>query len=262
MTARKKLTDALKRSWLALAIACVVAAGAFAATVYELRMQVARQGAATRGDLQALRGELQEIRRLLESSAGEKEDEMGPARSVRVRIAGQPSLGNPRASLVMVEFTDFQCPYCASHHTRTFEGLKKAFVDTNQMRYVSVDFPLDFHKEAFKAAEAAHCAEEKYWPMYSLLFANFRNLEPGNLLKYAEKLALNPATFKACLDSGRYAEKVRQGLAKGRSIGVEGTPTFVIGRAEGSVVRGRVIVGAQPPEVFTEIIRSHLALRR
>jgi protein-disulfide isomerase len=262
MTARKIFPDALPRSWMVMVGACVVAAAILAATVHELRSLVTAQAAATHEDLQALRGDLRDIRRLLEAGANETDDNAPPAPAVRVRIAGQPSLGNPQASLVMVEFTDFQCPYCARHHADAFARLKKAFVDTQQMRYVTVDFPLDFHRQAFKAAEAAHCAENRYWDMHGALFANFRTLEPEHLIKLAGDLGLNPAAFRACLDSGRFAEKVRQGLAKGRSVGVDGTPSFVIGRAEGSIVRGRLIVGAQPAEVFQEIIQSHLALRR
>jgi protein-disulfide isomerase len=249
-------------------VAALLVAVASVALVYQgLRSEMSAQNAATREELQGIRTELRQIRETLEAndaSDGPEEAAPTPAQNtVRFNFGGFPALGNPRATLVMVEFTDFQCPYCARYHATTYGALKKAYVDTQRMRYVTVDFPLDFHALAFKAAEAAHCGDQQgqYWPLHDRLFQSGGRLEPENLLKLAQGLGLNMAAFKACLDGGATADRVRKGLAQGESLGVDGTPTFIIGRAEGSVVRGRMIVGAYPTKVFDDLIQSHLALK-
>ncbi len=252
-------------------IAAVLAAALVAAVgvgwVYQtLRAELAAQSAATRQELQGIRGELRQIRENLESDDSDgpdKPDSPLAQNTVYFNFSGFPALGNPRATLVMVEFTDFQCPYCARYQTTTFAQLKKAYVDTQRLRYVIVDFPLDFHPLAFKAAEAAQCGDQqgKYWPMHDKLFQATPHLEPPRLLEMAKEAGLDVPRFKTCLDQSTTADRVRKGLSQGEALGVDGTPSFVIGRAEGSVVRGRMLVGAYPTQVFEEVIQSHLALK-
>ena len=115
------------------------------------------------------------------------------------------------------------------------------------------DFPLPNHGEAFKAAEAAHCAGEqgKYWEMHDAMFANIRNLFVPALKETARKLGLDGARFDACLDSGKHAANVRADYQLGESMGVNSTPTIYI--------NGRALVGAQPFEAFKQIIDEELA---
>ena len=115
------------------------------------------------------------------------------------------------------------------------------------------DFPLPNHSEAFKAAEAAHCAGEqgKYWEMHDAMFANIRNLFVPALKETARKLGLDGARFDACLDSGKHAANVRADYQLGESMGVNSTPTIYI--------NGRALVGAQPFEAFKQIIDEELA---
>jgi protein-disulfide isomerase len=115
------------------------------------------------------------------------------------------------------------------------------------------DFPLtSIHPEAFKASEAAHCAGEqgKYWEYHDRLFQNQRALQVDNLKKHAADLALDEAKFNACLDSGKYAGRVRTGLQEGTALGVGSTPSIFI--------NGRLVMGAQPFEAFKQIIDEEL----
>jgi len=267
-TGRVKLGGVPRRSpwWGIGAILVSVAAVALAYTA--LRGEMNAQYAATRDELEAIHSEVRQIRQQMEADASDPgdDDEADPKpvlNTVRFNVAGYPVQGNPKASLVMVEFTDFQCPYCARYHSASFPALKKAYIDSQRMRYVTVDFPLSFHELAFKAAEAAHCGERQgqYWAMHERLFRATPNLQADALVGMAQELGLNLASFKSCLESASTADLVKHGLAEANTLGVEGTPTFIIGRAEGSVVRGRMLVGAYPTQVFDDIIQSHLALK-
>ena len=126
----------------------------------------------------------------------------------------------------------------------------------NKVRIVFKDFPLPNHAEAFKAAEAAHCAGEqrKYWEMHDAMFANQRELQVPALKKAARALGLDGATFDQCLDSGRHTANVRADYELGERVGVNSTPTIYI--------NGRALVGAQPFEAFKQIIDEELARAR
>lgn len=260
-----------RTTWWGIA-GIVVLVAAVAMAYHGLRAEMNAQYVATQAQLQAIQTDLHDLRQELESEDNGGDDDnndsdsgnqdAAAAHTVHIDVAGYPSLGNPKASLVMVEFTDFQCPYCARYHATTFPVLRKDYVDTQRMRYVAVDFPLDFHSLAFKAAEASHCAGQQgeYWPIYERLFQATPHIEPANLVRIAGKLGLNTASFQTCLNQGTAVPAVRRGISEAEALGVDGTPTFIIGRAEGSVVRGRMIVGAYPTEVFDRLIRAHLAL--
>ncbi len=169
---------------------------------------------------------------------------------VEVEVAGNPTIGPDDAPVTIVEFTDFECPYCARAH-----GTVKKVLETygDKVRLVIRDFPLSFHANAQKAAEAAGCAFEqgKFEPMYDKLFANQRQLDVPSLKRFAGELGLDTAEFGECLDSGRRADEVRADAEAGSRVGVTGTPAFF--------VNGRMISGAVPFEEFKKIIDEELA---
>ena len=143
--------------------------------------------------------------------------------------------------------------------------LQREYIGPGKLRYVARDFPLEsIHPQAFKAAEAAHCAGEHkaFWEMHERLFANQRALGPGDLAGHAQALGLDVPAFQGCLASGKYAARIRQDLADGQKAGVTGTPSFFLGVIEpdGSRVKVvRVLKGAQPHAAFKEAIDSLLA---
>jgi protein-disulfide isomerase len=156
-----------------------------------------------------------------------------------ISVANDPMLGSAGAPLTIIEYTDYQCPYCGRHARAILPQIQKRYIDTGKVRYVLQDFPLSFHGYAAKAAEAAHCAGDqgKYWAMHDQLFANQGNLDKAALREYAQAIGLDAGAFNACLDSGKYTGRVDASKAQGLSYGVRGTPSFVIGHTDGDSVR-------------------------
>jgi len=160
--------------------------------------------------------------------------------------------------VTIVEFSDYQCPFCRQFVSTTLPALKNAYVDSGKARYVFRDFPIDnIHPQARKAAEAAHCAGDqgKYWEMHDLLFQNQQALAPEQLPDYAKRLGLDAAAFSACLDSAKHAGAVQQNYGDGAAAGVRGTPSFIVGRTRpDNTVEGLLIVGARPLADFRQEI--------
>jgi protein-disulfide isomerase len=173
----------------------------------------------------------------------------------RINVTVDPaSAKGPRtATVTMIEFSDFECPYC-SRAAATIKQVQQAYA--KDLRLVFRHFPLAFHQNAPKAAEAAECAREqgKFWEMHDKLFETQKSLTVPDLKKRAAELGLNAQTFGQCLDSGRQAARVKKDTAEGETYGVKATPTFF--------VNGRLVSGAYPYEYFAQLIDSELAKRK
>ncbi len=169
----------------------------------------------------------------------------------RVTLAAgdDPSLGSAKAPVTIVEFSDFQCPFC-SRAEATIEDVVARYGD--RVRLVYRDFPLDMHSNADRAAQAAECARSqgKYWEMNRAMFADASKLSAADLVETAKRIGLDPARFQGCLDSGASRDAVQKDLAEGRALGITGTPTFFI--------NGIMIVGARELQVFTDVIDDEL----
>lgn len=171
-----------------------------------------------------------------------------------VSIDDDPMKGDKNAKVTIVEFSDFQCPFCEKFYSETLPSLLKEYVDTGKVRLVYRDFPLSsIHPYAQKAAEASECADEqgKFWEYHNKLFENQAALDVTSLKKYAADLKLNTATFNDCLDSGKMMGEVTKDAADAQAAGVSGTPGFFI--------NGRFLGGAYPFESFKTIIDEELA---
>jgi len=214
-----------------------------------------------------LRAEFQVIMELLR---GRLATGSAPARpeNLVLSFGDDPAKGSKTARLVLIEFTDYECPFCARYFHDTLPALEKEYVQTGKLRYVLREFPLEsIHSQAFKAAEAALCAGEqgKYWDMHDRLFSNQEALGPGDLVAHGQAMGLDPAVFQQCLDSGRTAAKIRKDFAEGRQAGVGGTPTFFLGTVDdtGSSMKViAVITGARPFSSFKEAIDSALSAQK
>ena len=173
-----------------------------------------------------------------------------PRQEVAV-AADDPSIGPANAAVTLIEFSDFQCPFCQRVEP-TLKEIQAKYGD--RVRIVWKDFPLvQIHPQAFDAAQAGNCAREqgKFWEYKDRLFANQAALQPDALKQYATAAGLNAQTFNACLDSGKFAPKVQAALDAGGRLGIASTPTVFI--------NGRALAGAQPLEAFVPIIDEELA---
>lgn len=161
-------------------------------------------------------------------------------------------LGDPNAPVTIIEFSDYECPFCQRYYLTTYQQIKEEYVDTGKVNIVFRDFPLNFHPNAQKAAEAAECAGEqgKYYEMHDRLFESGVLGGVTTFKIYAANLGLDTEAFNECLDSGEMASEVKKDLRDGQSFGIRGTPAFII--------EGELISGAQPFEVFKNRIDSLL----
>jgi protein-disulfide isomerase len=187
-----------------------------------------------------------------------------PFPSVRMLTVGGRVLGRADAPLTMVEFTDLQCAYCARFHATTFQRIKAEYIDTGLVRYVTRDFPLDMlHQNADLAARASRCAGEQdhFWDVRTTLVTNADKLTPEFVTATAQRSNLDMQTFHACLDSVQTREGVQRDLAEGRAVGVEGTPTFIVGKTESEGLDGVRMVGNMPFEIFDAKFKELLAQR-
>lgn len=179
--------------------------------------------------------------------------------TVEVAVGTLPAAGEANAKVTIVEFSDFQCPYCKKFFDETYEQIKKDYIDTGKAKLYYRHLPLAIHPLAQDAAEASECANDqgKFWEYHDLLFEKFDSwsvlpLEefPQTLTSYAAELGLNTEEFNSCLSSDKYDEKVKKDMADGQSAGASGTPTFFI--------NGKPLVGAYPYETFKTIIEEEL----
>jgi protein-disulfide isomerase len=215
----------------------------------------------------ALQKDLEDVKALLRARLAPPAT-AGPqaalAQPVTLTIDGAPFRGRKDARVTLVEFSDFQCAFCARHSRQTLPAIVKDYVDAGTVRYVLRDFPIAaLHPGADKAHEAAHCAGEqgKYWDMHPLLFANIRGQDRAGLTAYARTLKLDAGKFEQCLTAGRHAPTIKKAIEEGQRAGVRGTPTFFVGvTGNGRTLQAtQMLRGAQPYETFKAAIETVLA---
>jgi protein-disulfide isomerase len=216
-----------------------------------------------------LQKELQAMREQLQGRPAQAQAPSVPAPETQtiVSIDGAMTKGDKNAKLTLVEFTDFQCPFCARHQRDTMPQIENEYIKTGKVRYVLRDFPLEsIHPQAFKGHEAANCAAEqnKFWEMHEKLFANQRAMTPKDVTGYAEAMGLDMGKFQSCLDTGKYAAKVRKDLTDAQKYGATGTPTFFIGLTDpksSDIKAVRKIVGAQSYAAFKDAFDTLLGAK-
>jgi protein-disulfide isomerase len=214
---------------------------------------------------QAIQKDLQEIKKMLAARPAAGAPAPEQALNAVINTDGEPTKGDKNAKLTLIEFSEYQCPFCGRHVRDTVPNIDKEYIQTGKVKYVFRDLPLEsIHKNAFKAAEAAHCAGEqkKYWEMHDRLFANQNALEPAMLTAHAQAIGLDSKKFQACLDSGKYADAIRKDIAEANKYGITGTPTTVIGMTQpgdSKIKVARVIRGAQGYNAFKAAFDELLA---
>jgi len=216
----------------------------------------------------AIQKDVEEIKAIL-LRVTEPPPSRGPVTEVSfdVPVAGRPMKGSAQAAVAIVEFSDYQCPFCGRYVAETLPRIASEYIASGRVQYFFVNFPIEsLHPQAFRAHEAALCAGEqgKYWEMHDRLFANQRALAPEDLSGHAKAIGLDMGEYTPCFDSGRTAPQVRDDQALGQRAGVGGTPLFLVGTIESgatSVEAVRAISGAQPFAVFKQTLDEVLRRR-
>jgi protein-disulfide isomerase len=221
----------------------------------------------TRDQADAILNELKDIHQLLKNqqTAAPAAAMQAAASSDRVKMSvgqGWYAMGREDAPVTMVEFTDYQCPFCRKFERDSFADLKKNYIDTGKIRFVSRDLPLEFHPNAAPAAQAVRCAGEqhKFWEMHDIIMQDTASdLGTDSILKYGDKVSLDMTTFRACLAEKRFGAAIQKDIADAGTLGISGTPSFVIAKTAPDQLDGVRIVGAVPYAVFDSAIKDVLA---
>ncbi len=175
------------------------------------------------------------------------------------------ALGDANAPITMIEFSDFQCPFCRRHYFDSHKQIVDNYVKTGKVKIIYRDFPLGFHQGAQPAAEATECAEEqgKFWEMHDKIFEEQNKLGQGtvqftvdDLKSWATDIGLDSTKFNTCLDSGKYKSEVQKDLQDGSASGVQGTPGFFIGKTNGNTAT--FVAGAYPYATLAQVIEEQL----
>jgi protein-disulfide isomerase len=186
------------------------------------------------------------------------------AESLTVSLSGAAAAGDPHAPVVIVEFTDYQCPFCGRHFETTLPEIRARYLSTGKVRYIVRDFPLsDIHPNALGAAKAARCAAaqdtSRYWQFHDALFKSQKRISPELFPQLARLAGLNLPQFQVCVASPQTAGLIERDATEARRAGLAGTPAFIIGRATGDSVHGVLIRGAYPFALFQQAIEGALA---
>jgi protein-disulfide isomerase len=227
----------------------------------------------TRDQADAILNELKEIHQLLanqqtaaaQAKPAAVQAAAAPAPSDKVKMSvgqGWYAMGREDAPVTMVEFTDYQCPFCRKFERDSFAELKKDYIDTGKVRFVSRDLPLEFHPNAAPAAQAVRCAGEqhKFWEMHDAIMQDTAtDLGTDSILKYGDKVGLNATAFRACVAEKRFGAAIQKDTADAGTMGISGTPSFVIAKTAPDQLDGVRIVGAVPYSVFDSAIKDALA---
>jgi len=221
-----------------------------------------RQVQALEEGQQQILQELRELKKLLEAMPKPPVAGSSPVATLNVR--GEPFKGEPGARIAIVEYSDFECPFCGKYSREIYPQIIDRYVKTGKVRYYFRDLPLPIHPNALPAALAARCAADqgKFWEMHDSLFANQAALSPKDFTDRAAAMGLDQAKFADCFARAKYADAIRRVAAGARQMGIDGTPAFAIGqvRADGEVITvNQVALGADSFEEFKAILDEVLA---
>lgn len=186
----------------------------------------------------------------------------------KVSLDDDPIMGDPNAPVTLIEFSDYECPFCQRHYQNTMPEIVKNYIDTGKVKLVFRDLPLSFHDPmATKAANAANCVKEQkgdtgYYSFHSSWFANTPSNGTGfndeKINEFAVKAGVDLPSFSKCVADGKYNEEVKADLAAASTYGASATPSFFVGKSSGSEIEAEMIIGAQPFSAFQTAIDKYL----
>ena len=240
---------------------------AMAASTKDEVLALKEQVKALQESQDAIQKDLGEIKKLLEAGA-RPAGQRPPAPRFEpqdISYAGAPVMGKADAPVTLIEYSDYQCPFCKRHYLNTMPSLKENYIDTGKVKFIMREFPLtSIHPRATAASMAALCAKDqgKYWEMHNILFDNQKALSDDDIKSYGETIGLAVDTFAACMDSAKYQAQVDSDLKEGQGMGIRGTPSFAVGLTSptdsDTVKVTKVIRGAQGHDAFAKEIEALL----
>ena len=198
----------------------------------------------------------------LQTGGSRKPSQPDTPKEVLVSFDDDYIKGDPKAPVTIVEFSDYQCPYCRKFHNEILPQIQKEYISKGKVRYIFRDFPLSFHKQAVPAAIAANCAGEqgKYWEMNNFLFANPGKLSTAKIIPEAESLGLDKAKFEACVNDDSKKAEVDADFKAGKKYGVRGTPSLFIGKTgDGTEMNALYLRGLRQFDSLKPIIDKKLS---
>ena len=220
------------------------------------------QAPMTRAQGEAILKELADIKRALAELKAKPAGEAEPGAPAKVRLAdvAVDVIGSPDAPVTMVEFTDYQCPFCKRFHERTWPEIKKKYVDTGKVRFVVRDMPLSFHEMALPAAIAARCAGQQgnFGRVFDALFA-LPELSTASIQAVVSSSGAADGPYRRCTAAPAVVAAISADSDEAERLGINGTPGFVIAQRKGDALEGELVVGAQPTNVFTSRLDALLA---
>jgi protein-disulfide isomerase len=175
-------------------------------------------------------------------------------------LRGDPSLGSSQAPVTIVEFSDFQCPYCKRFHDQVLPSLKADYIDKGLVRFVHKDLPLPFHEFARDAAETARCSadQRQYWSTYRALFQGQECFACKGIKTLSENAGIPPNKLEICKKAGASRKAVNSNLSEAELQGIRATPSFVIGPSQGDKHTGLLVEGAMPWPQFKALVEEAL----
>jgi protein-disulfide isomerase len=213
-------------------------------------------------EMRQIRKDLTALRRRVDGGGQQAHHRHGTApEKVSLPLQERPVMGNPESQFVLIEFTDYQCTYCKRFYQQTFAELKMNYIDTGKLHFVSRNFPLKFHKNAEFAANATLCAGDqgKYWDMRKMIFNNRSELSKDEFKRYATEIGIDLSRFETCLSKQDHLSEIQQDIKDAHSIGIMGTPSFVLGKKDGKMIKGEKLVGALPYRELESRIKELLS---
>jgi protein-disulfide isomerase len=190
---------------------------------------------------------IQESPKILGNTQPPQVTTQGPSQLPKIISSDDdPVRGNPDAKFTIIEFSDFQCPFCAKFHSETLPLLMENYIDNGKVNLVFRDFPIEsIHPNAVPASHAAECADDqgKFWEMHDMIFEN----------QYAIEIGIDEDEFDSCMSSAKHIDEIRKDLQDGQDYGVTGTPGFFVGNKEVGFTK---IIGAQPFSSFQRVIEG------
>jgi protein-disulfide isomerase len=226
-------------------------------------------GCASRADVEALKKEVETLKanqqQLAKQIGGARPAPAPKPLPASLDMTGAPFKGSATATVALVEYSDYECPFCIRHFTQVMPQIQQTYISTNKIRYMFRDFPIDeLHPQAIRGHVAAHCAQEqgKFWEMHDRLFTKSGTHTPDQLDTRAAEIGLNAANFGACMAAEKYTAGIRQSTAFAISLGASGTPFFVVGKYDprtNQLTPLKTIPGAFPFSQFQQYIDAALA---